>query len=331
MKSLIYRFYLIEIKFLSFFWALIHIIKARCEPLFICLTIDCESRFENKIEIEKTSYYHYFFQGSLKMNELLKHYSWHATFFIDYPEIKVFQNEENSPSQLIKILISDGQDIQLHLHPSLINSEKIPDFSYYSRQRIREMISKGKNILANLSGKKITSFRAGGYSVGKAERIISALEDEGFVVDSSVMPGASNLHQAKFNFEKAPHFNWYHPDYRDFSKRGKAKIVELPITTIIKTNNNFASDFFRLDAKNIKIIKNFINYAYFKNRFKVITFIWHSKEIFDENGRLTENYENIKKTLLLLKKLIDSGKQIKVGSVEDFINQHVMIKPGRTI
>lgn len=316
-----YRVYLIEIKILRFFWALIHIIKPRRQPLFICLTIDCESRFRDKTEINKIYYCRDFYQGSLKLNELLKHYGWHATFFIDYPEIKIFQNEESSPFRLIRILVSDGQDIQLHLHPSLINFEKIPDLCYYSRDRIREMVSEGKKILADISGKKIMSFRAGGYSVGKAEKIISTLEAEGFLVDSSVMPGAKNLHQAKFNFEKAPHFNCYHPDYRDFSKIGEAKIVELPITTIIKTNNNFDSSFFRLDGKNVKIIKEFINYAYFNNYFKVVTFIWHSKEIFDENGNFTENYENIKETLLLIKKLINSGKRIKVGAIEDFINQ----------
>lgn len=332
MKRIIYHFYLIQIKFLSFFCALIHIIKPRYQPLFICLTIDCESEFENKIGIKKISYNRCFFQGSLKLNELLKQHGWHATFFIDYPEIEIFENEEKNVYQLIKILVKDSQDIQLHLHPSLINLDKISDLSYYSGQRIREMIREGKKILAKLSGKKITSFRAGGYSVGRAEKIIRVLEEEGFVVDSSVMPGSNNLHQAKFNFEKAPHFNWYHPDYRDFSKRGKAKIVELPITTVIKTSNNFASDFFRLDAKNVKIIKDFINYAYFNKRFKVITFIWHTKEIFDEDGEFTQNYENIKETLSFLKYLIDSGKRIKVGSVKNFINQHLlMTKPPRTM
>ncbi len=322
MKKIIKYFYLIKIRLLTLFWMLIQIVRPRQSPLFICLTIDCESKFKNKTDIKKDSYQSGFLQGALKLNELLKHYGWHATFFIDYPEIEIFRYEKNNPAQLIKTLVKNGQDVQLHLHPALINSGKNPDLSWYSEQRIREMIGKGKRVLFNLTGKRVISFRAGGYSVGKGEKIIKVLEEKNFIIDSSVMPGASNLHQAKFDFSKAPYLNWYHPDYGNFSKRGRAKIIELPITTIIKTDNNITSQFFRLDAKTVKIIKNFIGYAYFNNHVKVLTFVWHTKEIFDDDGQLTERFYNIKSTLSFLKKLIDTGKQIKVVSIQDFVVQN---------
>jgi len=329
MKKIIRYFYLTRIRIQTLFWMLFQVIKPRSEPLFICLTIDCESKFRNKIEIEKRYYHINFYQSCLELNELLEQYGWRATFFINYPEIKIFQNEKDSPSYLIKILVEGGQDIELHLHPALINPEKNPDLSYYSKQQIRKMIREGKELLASLTNKEIIAFRAGGYSVGRAEKIINILEEEGFIVDSSVMPGANNLHQAKFDFSKAPYLNWYHPDYNDFSTPGNAKIIELPITTIIKTNNNFNSSFFRFDAKNVKIIKNFIKYTYFNNHFRILTFIWHSKEIFDESGHPTEYYHNIKKTISLLKNLIDSGKKIEVGSIRDFIGQHLSITQTR--
>lgn len=129
-------------------------------------------------------------------------------FFIDVGYIKKL-NELRHTSHLletdyftvtdqIKNLAKEGHDCQLHIHPHwedcthdgtqwkmITDRYKLVDFS---DQEIVNIILEYQQILYELTGKPVNSFRAGGWCLQPFERIQPAFEKAGIILDSTVFP-----------------------------------------------------------------------------------------------------------------------------------------------
>ncbi len=296
--------------------------------IYITITIDAECRFEGKEKnrVQKNSYRNDFFESSKKIAEVCEENECRATYFVDYPEIEIFRDESRSPEKLIKELFSKGHDIQLHIHPSLINTEGSKDFSYYDENRIVQMLENGREVLREVIGVNPVIFRAGGYSVGEPEKVYRALVNTGFVADSSVFPGACNLHDAVFDFYGAPYDRWYYPFPDDFKKDSPEvrHLVEFPVTNVIRAKNNHEAYFFRFDmTKNIILLKIYLLYILGKRKKHdmLVNVIYHSKDALDYNGQCSHSLNNLKKFLNFAVALKKKNSNIYLITLKDLLKE----------
>jgi hypothetical protein len=116
----------------------------------------------------------------------------------------------------IKLLVKEGHDVQLHIHPHWEKSlytngmwkictdgaYKLDDFS---DDEVRSIVVRYKNYLDDLIGYKTTCFRAGGWCIQPFRRWKDLFKELGLKYDSSVFPGGkfSSPHY-DFDFTKAP-------------------------------------------------------------------------------------------------------------------------------
>jgi hypothetical protein len=130
--------------------------------------------------------------------------------FIRYRELNIVTFPQNAENQM-KDAIRRGHDVQLHVHPHW-NFTQIKEKSYTVQEdyfllgklggnpeelylKIRKLLITAKNYLHNLLGEvdenyTCIAFRAGGYGLQpNMTTIIKALQDSGFIIDSSIVPG----------------------------------------------------------------------------------------------------------------------------------------------
>ena len=130
-------------------------------------------------------------------------------FFIDVGYLKKlieFKNnfpsveeEHNQIVAQIKELVAAGHDCQLHIHPHWEDSThdgtnwqmktdryKLDDFS---NPEIEKIVLSYKEILENITNKKVSSYRAGGWCLQPFDRIEPIFKKIGIKLDSTVFPG----------------------------------------------------------------------------------------------------------------------------------------------
>lgn len=133
-------------------------------------------------------------------------------FFIDVGYLKKLEEFRSQFSQVeheyqlvysqLKNLVAEGHDCQLHIHPHwedcthngsqwnmVVDRYKLVDFS---ESKIESIILEYKSILENITGKPITSYRAGGWCLQPFSKIQSAFFKAGLRIDSTVFPGGEN-------------------------------------------------------------------------------------------------------------------------------------------
>lgn len=188
-----------------------------------------------------------------RLLELGKIYNVRMTFFVDvgylikldefiptFPQL--LRDKEKVHAQLREI-IDSGNDIQLHIHPHweksfysdgkwhLItdNVYKLQDFS---NEDIRRIVTTYKKYIDDLSGKKTTTFRAGGWCVQPFERLYALFKELEIRFDSSVFPGGkfSSSHYA-FDFTKAPNKSHYRFETDECVEVEKGYFTEYPISS----------------------------------------------------------------------------------------------------
>lgn len=94
----------------------------------------------------------------------------------------------------------------------------------------KEDIVKSTRIIESLTGQKVKQFRAPNFSVSGTT--ITILDNLGYVIDSSVLPGRKMTRFKLFkvyDFRNAPR-TMYHPSRRDVAKKDGTRIVEIPLT-----------------------------------------------------------------------------------------------------
>jgi len=99
-------------------------------------------------------------------------------------------------SEQLKQLVNDGHEVALHVHPHWEDSKfengkwmidssryKLADFS---EKEASDIISKYHQVLIDITGKRCTSYRAGGWCIQPFSHFKRALQSNGIFTDSSV-------------------------------------------------------------------------------------------------------------------------------------------------
>ena len=174
-------------------------------------------------------------------------------FFVDVGHLKkLAEYSDKHPSakkdyfliiNQIKDLVNDGHDCQLHIHPHWEDCKYKDDkwimkthrykLSDFSDDEITRIIPEYKSILYKITGKPVTSYRAGGWCLQPFSRVKDALERSGIKLDSTVFPGG-----------KFTEGNYYY-DFTSTPDKGKwkfsndlcqedefGKFIEYPISSL---------------------------------------------------------------------------------------------------
>jgi polysaccharide deacetylase family protein (PEP-CTERM system associated) len=137
--------------------------------------------------------------------ELLKKHDTQATFFI------VGWTAERHPG-LVKDIINQGHDVGCHSYMHRKIYDLTPD-------EFRRDTAKAKDVLEDITGRKINCYRAPSYSITKKSLwALDILEELGFEYDSSIFP---ILHD-NYGIPDAPRFRYKQPDHN---------LIEYPIST----------------------------------------------------------------------------------------------------
>ena len=131
-----------------------------------------------------------------------------------------------------------GCELGTHLHGEFVEPQA--DFAApatstpqiaYAPEIERRKLANLTDLFVTRFGRRPVSFRAGRFAL--AGRTLSFLEDLGYSVDSSVTPFRTNEFAGGLssNFWGAP-LAPYHPSVRDPRKRGRLRLLEVPVTIL---------------------------------------------------------------------------------------------------
>ncbi len=129
-----------------------------------------------------------------------------------FPKVK---SEHEAVFNQIKTLVSEGHDCQLHIHPHwedcthngnewIMKTDryKLDDFS---DEDIVRIVKEYKSILENTTGKKVSSYRAGGWCLQPFNRVQKVFKEVGITLDSTVFPdGKFTAGNYYYDFTNSP-------------------------------------------------------------------------------------------------------------------------------
>ena len=181
---------------------------------------------------------------------LAKDKSVYYTFFVDvgylvaaekYPELTA---ELEQVKAQIKEMISNGHDVQLHIHPHWessvwkegkweMNTEgnyRLADFDPSERTRI---IKTYKSKLESIIGRPCNAFRAGGWCIQPFDELKDDFIANQIKIDSSVIPGDLMITNNYYlDFRTAPKLSKYRFEDDVCKADDKGKFIEYPISSL---------------------------------------------------------------------------------------------------
>jgi len=208
----------------------------------------------------KTSYNKALFDPTERLLELANRKSITVTLFTDilsgirfheWDRIGFYEPYQNQ----LQHAVSQGHDVQLHLHPHWLTSGyenglvipshdySLANFEHGKEINIGEIVKMGVNTLEGICRKanpsyKVLAYRAGGYNIEPASKeIFSQLAQNGIRFDSSVVLKyyfVSSL--SLVDFRKTPAMpNWFIGSDGNFRQAAESGIFEIPVAAIPKT------------------------------------------------------------------------------------------------
>ncbi|MBC3845173.1 hypothetical protein H8K90_02165 [Winogradskyella echinorum] len=204
--------------------------------IYLAITIDTECDKGEKWIVKQPFSFHNIYNGvESQLQPIFDKYNVKATYLLS-PEIIRDQKS-------VEIFKKFNSRVELgtHLHSEFIGPEA--DFSSKTtkefQSNFKPEIEKAK--LKNLTtlfkdtfGYQPLSFRAGRFGI--SEFSLKFLQDLGYLVDSSVTPDSTIKHKESnkvINFFGSP-YQPYFPSLKDFRKKGKMKILQVPVTVMHK-------------------------------------------------------------------------------------------------
>lgn len=182
-----------------------------------------------------------------------------ATFFADTCSVvqhKKFGQLEyvvDFTNQICR-MISNGQDVQLHIHPHWLQSEykdnkweynnetyRLHSFGFdkSKEQNVYSIIKEGKDYLentikSNKADYQCVAFRAGGFALQPHACLVEALYENGIYIDSSVAPMLFSEGVNSYDYLQKPELvNWYISSKKDWwiNSDDKKAVFEIPVAT----------------------------------------------------------------------------------------------------
>jgi len=275
-------------------------------PFIVAVTVDTESGYVKRNESrvwqgEKPDSFMGFYKGIANWRNLLNQHKIKSTFFVTTQCFDARKEELDKIKFQLRKLDEENHEIGLHLHPDsdfalqkyMKNNFRYSGAKFYDYRTIMSMLSSSKYLVEeNLSQgikDKIVSFRWGNWALNTSA--VKALQDSGFKIDSSAVPGI------KGHLRDHRHFDWsevrsHYPwrlslaDYQSIGS-DKSSILEVPIATF-----NFLGFTLRADPVNSYLLLNAFDY-YYKNADRsekpfVFVILTHSCEALYSDGRPTK-------------------------------------------
>ena len=166
--------------------------------------------------------------------------------------VPLFNNFGSKPTYLLSSEVIENKDcvnvlkdirnceLGTHLHGDLVDPQKrIKNManqntselqSSYSQEIEFEKLKNLTDLFINKFGHRPTSFRDGRFGAGN--NTISALENLGYLVDSSVTPGVNwDLLEGKINYLDAK-CQPYFPSRLEILREGESTVLEVPISIV---------------------------------------------------------------------------------------------------
>ena len=122
--------------------------------------------------------------------DILARHDLKATFFLEPFNEELGYPGETEP--VARYLVERGQDVQLHIHPNHVSyglhkagkpHQRTDQMADLDRERQKELIIRGADLLEKWTGTRPIAFRAG--NMGASEETLLALLDAGLWIDSS--------------------------------------------------------------------------------------------------------------------------------------------------
>lgn len=171
-----------------------------------------------------------------------------AAYLLQMRELKKqhvqLQQDYETVTNHIKRLDAEGHTIQLHLHPqwcySAYDGKKwILDFDHYKLSDMpleeqKQLIIDGTDLLNSLISHKVTSFRAGGYSIENFSELYETFLTVGITNDTSVLRGeyTSGKYQ-EYDYRRVPRKTAWKFSHNHKVDSTNGEMVEYPISTIV--------------------------------------------------------------------------------------------------
>lgn len=154
------------------------------------------------------------------------------------------QKDWDTVTNHIRLLDAKGHSIQLHLHPqwcySTYDGEKWQlDMDHYklsdlSLDNQKQLIQNGVQLLNELISKKVTAFRAGGYSIENFPQLFDTFLQVGIIIDSSVFRGEHTKGKYQtYDYRKVPNKTSYYFSSSNKIEDEKGEMKEYPLSTIV--------------------------------------------------------------------------------------------------
>jgi len=208
-------------------------------------------------------------QGMPRLLDLYAKYDVKATFFF------VADFAEKCP-EIVKMVQPAGHEVACHG----LTHEHDKAFDVMNLKEQTEHLKRAKEILVNIAGEEVVSFRAPALRVN--EHTPQALMEAGFTIDSSVAPqrmdilmtlGAKN----KLQWFAAPRTP-YKTAENNLARKGNSTITEVPVSSFIFP---YIGTFMRI-SPNINALTRYFLYLETKNSQKAINFLIHPNELIEE-------------------------------------------------
>ena len=267
-------------------------------PFIISITIDAESGYVKKNDHRvwqksDPNAYIGFYKGIENWRALLNKHNSKATFFLSTNCFNAKGEEYKKIIQQLKLLLKEGHEIGLHMHPdsdlalqaSLGRRFHSTSAKFFSSEEISELIAEGKRLIKRHLGIDAVSFRWGNWAL--STDAVSALEKNGFKIDSSATPGIKGHQHSGMSYDwsnVAFHYPWKLSiiDYQNTSHQNSS-VLEIPIATF-----NFLGLGLRADPANSALLSASFEH-YYKNADRskkkfIFVVISHSIESAYEDG-----------------------------------------------
>lgn len=223
--------------------------------LKVCITFD----YEIFLGKNNASYQEILFRPTENLMNTLNSLGVSGTFFADVCSVYAHSRLDDNAyadqfTEQIQHLISNRQDVQLHLHTNWFYAEmvdgkivpgsegyRLHSFGFEKAGKARDIIKAGKEYLEKTCQLvdpeyKCIAYRAGGFSVQPEKELFRALLDNGILIDSSVVPHMRADSINYYDFTKVPRVvNWWIDPDQGISQavsRDKGTVFEVPIATV---------------------------------------------------------------------------------------------------
>lgn len=265
--------------------------------MYYLLTNDVEEHSIKKNRLDLDTARLVYKYGLPELLRLYDKYKIKTTFYFTASFVGLFPNS-------VKMVLNSGHEVGCHGLTHKVEE----GFDVLTLEQQINAIKKAKEIIEFYGG-KIEAFRAPALRINKFT--VKALEINGFKTDSSV---ASQRFDGPFSYGSRVKLGWlfacrmpYFMDYESPFRKGKSKILEIPISSLILA---YIGTTMRIFPKIVQILRSLL-FQEAKALGKPIVFDFHPNEVIEEDYFGNIHYRAKDKFSILFKDIIRQRLKIR--------------------